>query len=679
MSSIRVSRLPGSRRAWRRLALASLLAAAFLPSAHADTDAAGIDLSELPIEQLMTIEVYSASKFVQKMSDAPSAVSVVTAADIRAFGWRTLADILRSMRGLHVSYDRNYSYLGARGFLRPGDYNTRFLLLVDGVRLNDSVYDQGAIGTEFLLDVDLIDRVEFVPGPGSSIYGANAFFGVINVITRRGRDIGGVRLAAEAGARHAAKTRLTFGRRGGEGVELLLSASAFSTRGEDVYFAEFDAPATGNGIARRLDYDRGQSVFAKAAWRGFNLTLARSERTKGMPTASFGQAFGDSRAKTVDEQGFIDLGYHSRGAGDSQWSGHVFAGRYDYLGDYVHDAASPFINRDGSHARWWGGEFKWLHTGWDGHKVIAGFEFRQDERRNQYAYDTDGTTVHVLLDDRRQGDRMGIYVQDEIALRGNVLLNLGLRHDRNSITGGMWNPRAALIWKPVASTSVKVMAGSAFRAPNAYERDYVLGGEGGQKANPLLGAERIRTLELAVEHNLAAEARVTASLFRNVVSNLITQTLDEEDGLLIYRNMHRAEARGAEAEIEKLWPSGAKLRASVSLQRAVDGRSGEELANAPRRLAKLNLSVPLAGTRAASGFEMQYLSKRRTLAGQAVAGYAVANWSVFLNDVLPGLDVTAGIYNLFDRRYADPGGEEHVQDRLFQDGRTWRAKLIYRF
>jgi len=182
---------PVTRITLRRLACLVAIAIASPIPVSAQNLTEQFDLAALPIEQLLTLEVYSASKFVQKVSDAPSAVSVVTASDIKAFGWRTLADILRSMRGLYVNNDRNYSYLGARGFLRPGDYNTRFLLLVDGNRTNDAVFDTAAIGSEFVLDVDMIERVEFVPGPGSSIYGANAFFGVINIITKRGRDLGG--------------------------------------------------------------------------------------------------------------------------------------------------------------------------------------------------------------------------------------------------------------------------------------------------------------------------------------------------------------------------------------------------------------------------------------------------------------------------------------------------------
>jgi outer membrane receptor for ferrienterochelin and colicins len=154
-------------------------------------DNATRDLTDLDLKELMEIEVvtvYGASKFEQKITEAPAAVSIVTSSDIKRYGYRTLADIMQSIRGFYTTYDRNYHYLGMRGFSRPGDYNTRFLLLVDGHRVNDNIYNTAFIGTEFPIDVDLIDRVEVIRGPSSSIYGTNAFMGVINVITRKVND-----------------------------------------------------------------------------------------------------------------------------------------------------------------------------------------------------------------------------------------------------------------------------------------------------------------------------------------------------------------------------------------------------------------------------------------------------------------------------------------------------------
>jgi iron complex outermembrane receptor protein len=133
--------------------------------------------------------VYGASKYEQKVTEAPSSVSIITSSEIKKYGYRTLADILRSVRSFYITYDRNYSYVGVRGFGRPGDYNSRILLLIDGHRTNDNIYNQAFVGAEAIIDVDLIERVEVIRGPGSSLYGSNAFFAVINVITRRGDHV----------------------------------------------------------------------------------------------------------------------------------------------------------------------------------------------------------------------------------------------------------------------------------------------------------------------------------------------------------------------------------------------------------------------------------------------------------------------------------------------------------
>ncbi|HYD93934.1 MAG TPA: TonB-dependent receptor [Noviherbaspirillum sp.] len=671
--SSRSSRSSG-RRAGRLARLLVLGTALSSQAAYADDPQ--VDLAALPIEQLLSLEVYSASRFVQKLSEAPSAVSVVTAADIKAFGWRTLSDILRSMRGLYVSNDRNYSYLGARGFLRPGDYNTRFLLLVDGNRNNDAVFDQAATGTEFMLDVDLIERVEFVPGPGSSIYGANAFFGVVNIITRRGRDMDGAQASVEVGSDGMRKARASYGLRDDGGAEVLLAASRYRRDGADLYFPEFDSPATGNGVARRLDHDRSDSVFMKGSLGPFSLSVAHSERSKGVPTASFSQVFNDPRSRTIDAHTFVDAGYRLQLAADTEFSSRLHWGRYEYQGDYVYDLPPLIVNRDVANAHWWGAEAKLVTTRHAGHKLVMGVEHQNDYRREQINFDID--PFQPLLNDRRAGRRTGIYLQDEYTLRPDVLFNAGGRYDHDSATGQhQFNPRLALIWKATPATTLKALYGTAFRAPNAYELYYDLPGAGGQKANPSLKAERIRTQELSAEHHLSPNTRVTASLFRNTVSDLITQTEDPADGLLVFRNLNRAVAHGTEVELEKAWSGGAVLRTGYSWQKA-RGAGGGDLVNSPRHLAKFNLSAPLLRTGWRAGAEAQYVGRRLTLRGET-AGYWLANLTLSALRLAPGLELSASVYNLFDRRYADPGAEEHAQDAIRQDGRTWRLKLSYSF
>ena len=118
-------------------------------------------------------------------------VYVRTGGEIRAQGYRTLAEVLESLPGIHLRSDRAYTYTGARGISRPGDYSSRLLLLIDGVRVNEAIYDSATAGREFPLDVGLIDRVEYMPGPGSALYGSNAVLGVVNVVTRNPSQLPG--------------------------------------------------------------------------------------------------------------------------------------------------------------------------------------------------------------------------------------------------------------------------------------------------------------------------------------------------------------------------------------------------------------------------------------------------------------------------------------------------------
>ena len=141
------------------LALASLCITAWAAGNTNDLAA----LKSLSLEDLAAVQVdtvVGASKHEQKVTEAPSAVSIVTADDSKKQGYRTLGDVLRSVRGFYVTYDRGYNAIGMRGMNITGDFSGRRLITLDGHRLNDPIYDSAASGMDFILDVDLIERVE---------------------------------------------------------------------------------------------------------------------------------------------------------------------------------------------------------------------------------------------------------------------------------------------------------------------------------------------------------------------------------------------------------------------------------------------------------------------------------------------------------------------------------------
>ena len=269
------------------------------------------DFADMSLEDLMSIKidsVYGASGFTQKVTEAPASVTIITSEEIQRYGYRTLADILRNVRGFYVTYDRNYSYVGVRGFGLPGEYNNSIALLIDGHRLNDNIFDGALIGTEFPIDVDLIDRVEVIRGPNSSLYVASAFLGVINIITKRGRDLPKVSVAGEVASYGTYQGRVSYGNKFNNGLELLLSGSFYDSQGQDqLFFKEFDNPATNNGIAVNADDDEFHQLFGNASWDGFTLHGVFGSRDKGIPTAPFGTVFNVTGTRTIDATSYLDL------------------------------------------------------------------------------------------------------------------------------------------------------------------------------------------------------------------------------------------------------------------------------------------------------------------------------------------------------------------------------------
>jgi outer membrane receptor for ferrienterochelin and colicins len=664
--------------------LLTLLLTIMLAEASEPTGNLQSDLTKLKLEELMEIEVatvYGASKYEQKVTEAPSSVTLVTSDDIKKYGYRTLADILRSVRGFYTTYDRNYHYIGVRGFSRPGDYNTRVLLLVNGVRINDNIYDQASIGTDFPLDVDLIDHVEIICGPGSSLYGSNAFFGLINIITKSGRDIEGMEVSGEAGSFNSYKGRLTYGNKFQNGMEMVLSGSYYDSKGDErLFFKEFDDPATNNGIAEDLDYDRYKSLFGKFSVHDFTLQSAYIERKKGVPTASFETVFNDSRYFTVDEHFYIDLKYEHNFANDLSVMARLNYNYYTYHGYYPYDYADlgalPYIvlNEDYSRGEWWGGELQISKKLFEKHKFIIGGEYRDNFKQEQKNSDE----IQVYLNDKRDSNIWAFYIQDEYKMLNNLTINAGVRYDHYDTFGSTTNPRLAFIYNPFEKTTFKLLYGTAFRAPNAYEL-YYNDGDISSKSNSDLKSETIKTYELVYEQFIGNNLRGTASAFYYKIDDLITLTTDPSDNLLVFENIDNVEAKGVEFELEgNLW-DGLRGRISYTFQETKDKKTGEILTNSPRHLARLNLIVPLIKEKLFVGMEEQYTSKKKSLAGDFTDDYFITNLTLFSQNLLKNLEASATVYNLFDKKYGDPGSEEHAQDIIEQDGRSFRFKLTYKF
>lgn len=657
------------------LALSGSLALCIPLSSHAAPPEN--DLLGAQLEDLLQVTVSGASKFEQPVSEAPAAVSVITADAIKLFGYRTLADILRAQRGMFVTDDRNYSYIGIRGFGRTGDYNTRLLILVDGHRINDNTFDSVYIGNDFILDLDLIDRVEIIRGPASSLYGNNAFFGVVNVITRHARGLKGVELASETGHLNTNKGRISYGASFANDLAISLSGSYLDSQGRrTLFYPEFDAPSSNNGIASNLDGERSGTLFASATWRDFSLQGGYVTRRKDIPTGSYGTVFNLPPNFTDDTRAYANLKYERSLPRDWWLQARLYYDHYFYHGAGVYLNATPYVNRDAGWNNSVGTDLQFSTVLADKHRLIGGTTIVYNNTSFDN-YDVSPYASNLRLS--RSSVNWSAFLQDEYAVTKQLILNLGLRYDHYKAFGGEVSPRGALIYSPTRQATFKLVYGEAFRSPNNYELYYTSDALG-LRGNPGLTPEKIQTYELIYEQLFLQHYKLTASGFHNNITKMIKAAPDDTDpAYSTFKNLNRATVWGAEGELEAKWQNGFSGRLSYTYQNAIDESSRTHLANSPRHLVKANLILPLIGEKLLSGIEMQYMGTRRTLAGSTAADHLITNLTLFSQKWIKGLECSFSIYNLLDKRFADPASEDHLQDTLQQNGISWRFKAAYRF
>jgi iron complex outermembrane receptor protein len=645
------------------------------------------DLTQLPLQQLMQIEVptvFSASKFEQKATAAPSSVTVLTSDEIKRYGWRTLGDILASAQGFYVTYDRNYQYLGARG-VNLGDFNSRILVLINGHRINNDLNDGAAIGTAFLLDVDLIDRVEIVRGPGSVLYGDNAFFGVVNVITRQGKQVNGMEASGMYGSYDAWSGRVTLGNQFTNGLQFLLSGTLYHSDGpENLFYPQFNTPTlnVNNGIAHNLDDDGFGSFFGSVNYKDFTVEGGFINREKGNPTAQYLTTFDDSRLRTVDTRGYATVKYAHKFSDTLDVSADVYYDQSDFQIGYPEPITAsppgPVFFKEQETGEWAGGEVQINKKLWDRHQFSLGAEYRNDFFLEDHLYEVDPSPGDVRdVHDRRQN--YGIFAQDDFAVVTNLHVNAGVRYDQYydqyDSFAPAWSPRAALIYSPFSQSTFKFIYGTAFRDPSFFELSELA------SLNVRPNPEKIISYEVDYEQGIGRHWRSSVAAFYNRMDDLIVI----QNGSFTNFN---ADTLGTELALEGIWEDGIRTRISYSLQHTENRDTGGDLPDSPMHLVKANISVPVYRDKIFAGLELQYVSSSHTiftdLSGSTQPGpdapdFVVLNFTLYSHSLVKNLDASASLYNLLGNKYEEPATRFHLQNVIPQDGLTFRVKLTYHF
>lgn len=651
--------------------------------------------TKLDLTLIQAEEVVAASRVSETVEQAPSSVSIVSRRELEAFAYPTISEALRGQPGVYLWDDRSYQTLGVRGLGFLGGYGNRVLVLYDGHPANDNWLGSSYVGYDALTDLSDVERVELVRGPGSVLYGTNAFSGVINVVAREREPgvSGGLSTNLAGVGRGRVRGDVKLGRDG----HVWSSLATARGQGRDFYFSEYDTPQTNAGVVR------GQDGFVTGSFRGgarygvFKAQWHLHSHRKELPTGEYETDITDPRARQTDTRAFVELSAAPVLSDGFSLVTRAHVNAYRFRGLYPRVPEDGGLEVDTYRGQWVGLEQRVLFTPAEGVRFTLGGEGQIHYEVTQAARDETG----VFLDDDSPYQIGAIYALADVDVADRARLSAGARYDAYSSFGGSLNPRLAVVFAPYEAGTSKVLGGKAFRAPSVYELYYNDGGIT-QNASPDLAPESVYSAELEHTHRFSPTVAGFFSTYGNYVSEVIvSQGEGDENDPLHYENSRTPLVTlGGELGVRRDFRRGIMLAASygISHARYLAGESASDLfalrrdptrrevANAPLHLASLRGTVPilsralLAATRVSIEGPRFDRNEYADDEPQGRSNAAVI-WDLVLSGEEPriGLTYAFGVYNAFDWRYSLPASVEFRQRRLPQDGRSFLASAELAF
>ena len=685
-------------RAGRAIALAAAMCASALVCAQPVHNADELDL--VAQENL----VYSAARYVQTLAETPANVSIISGDDIRRFGYRSVAAALKSLPGVYDAASQ-WPALGISGTAVPGDFGSRVLYLVNGMPVYEPTY--GGFFLEYL-DIDSIERIEFVKGAGSALYGSGAVMGIVNLITHSARDTTGNTAALEAATQRS--TRLYWsGNRQGRAVNSFVAASAAYSGGRDLYLHEFDRPAMGgahhHGLARGSDSERTARLFARftagPAWLQ-TMLVAGSRRD---PLASYGSVL-NGPLMLRESLAALEAGATYDVDGGGQFTARLYSfttterGDYPYARSGLRGASADYINVSDLSSSQLGGELRYDYFPAPGHHVLAGVEIKHIGFTHQVGDQPGLARAGVFsVDSSDSYMQWALFAQDEMRVgRGKLFLGARLDsyHGFSKGVSARVSPRIAYVQEVAPGVSAKLTYGEAYRAPTIYESRYQDGLPAASTiwANGDLRPEVSRSLEalLIGETPGALQWRVSA-FFKHLLGTPV-QVLAPTDGGLAcglgpyaciqYRNSEQHQkVIGAEFDVRLRQGDHGDLYASAVFQH---GRGdGRELSSSPARQFKAGISRQLPWPHFNAALEAQYIGHvlgRIDDAGarDVVPSYLTVDAVVNASRLGGGWRASLRVDNLLDQEYGTVASRElQPLKRVPAPGRRFALQLARDF
>jgi outer membrane receptor protein involved in Fe transport len=662
--------------------------------------------------------ISAASREVESIDDAPASITVISAQELEAFAYPTILEALRGVRGYAINYDSTYGNAAVRGLGQANDFSNRLLVLSDGAVLNENILYQPFIHYDGRVDLGDVQRIEIVRGPSSALYGTGAVSGVVNLVLKDRDEPDGAHVGVSSYDNSTARLRVGLARKLTHDAGVWASVAAATSQGRSEEL-EFDA-GDGEGFVphetRSFDAFDAYSLTGKTWFKSVTLQTFWTAREETIPTGNYSSRYGDTRSFSNDQRFMTELKLEQTfGKLDVLARAHLDYAYYHLDYWYDDDPSMPDIsntyNYFETYKSWWGGgEGRLSFRLGEKVKLSVGGEaaIHSTVHMGGGSFDVSGTMFEEALNidapytilagsallDIRPSDKLrlqGGLRFDYWSLQGNINVP---EDERGATSFPAVSPRVVAIIKPTELDIVKLMFGSAFRAPSAYEYYYNDGGSTqvvSSTCGETLDPERVYSGEVELTHRFNSDWVGMVSGYGTLARNVI-ETVEVGDpcammtgvdpALVYYRNSDVDQRMvGGDVELRREFRGGVLASAHYGFLNAryidtPEGALDRQVANAPTNFAGFKVIFPIVQRSVNGAFRASFEDARRidtttqresdrALVADAVLSGTIARYQI---------RYAAGVYNIFNWRYALPAFP-YASDLMPQSGRSFMFSL----
>jgi len=519
------------------------------------------DFAELDLEELLNTTVISASKREQKLSEAPNAIYVITAEDIKRSGAVDVPDLFRLVPGMDVVnvYGGTYGAC-ARGFNER--FVSRMLVMVDGRSIYTAFFG-GVFWENEQVFLEDIERIEVIRGPGATLWGANAVHGVINIITKDPDEDQGLLVTGKAGSKNFRENVTRYS-------DTIADKFSFSVTGG---YRE-DEGTRGTNDFRRIPKATGRVKYQLSDRSKVQFFAGFNESESGMELTLF-----TPRTDAHIRSNYQMLRLEHQFSDTSQFHFQVYRDSYE-----IHSSDKAVkVDEDKYDV-----ELQHSFTVGDNHHFVWGGNYRSTEVKSRFLKPTSD-----------HDDLIGLFLQDELTILDNLSFVAGIKYENNSFTGGDWSPRGCILYSPWSNHHFRFSVSRAYRTPSffadkAYLKPLLLPVI--QPLNPLLvkGNEHLDPEEMT-----AFEFGYRTTLFKHIGLNVecyyneLDRIIDAVNPIKIWPfyfrvdNSYNAIAKGIEVSVTLPVRPWWLLKSNYTFQEMESKGEGNDILGTPKHKISL--------------------------------------------------------------------------------------------